>query len=164
MLFRAREYRQHQFHRLVKDVHVEDIHIVRKVKAMGYRAQTLLSRGEISCRMYDSFRSGVAGFTRSVFAFFGGSALIMILFTLFTTFGFLLVWLGLSLPWALAYLIVSAMLRMGIFRLSRQPVVSLLFLSPLIQCSFLWIVITSLRLRFRGENTWKGRTIKFKGI
>lgn len=164
MLFRARDYRQHQFHRLVKDIHVEDIHIIRKVKQMGYRAQTLLSRGEISCRMYDSFRSGIAGFTRSIFAFFGGSALLMILFTLFTTFGFLLVWLGLSMHWALVYLLVSAILRTGIFILSRQAVISLLFLSPLIQFSFIWMVITSLRLRYRGENTWKGRTIKFKGI
>lgn len=164
MLFRAREYRQHQFHRLVKDIHVEDIHIMRKVKQMGYRAQTLLSRGEISCRMYDSFRSGIAGFTRSVFAFFGGSALITILFTLFTTFGFFLVWLGLSMQWALVYLIISAVLRIGIFILSRQPAISLLFLTPLIQFSFLWMVITSLRLRFKGENTWKGRTITYKGI
>lgn len=164
MLFRAREYRQHLFHHLVKEFNVEDIHIMRKVKQMGYRAQTLLSRGEISCRMYDSYRNGIFGFTRSVFAFFGGSGPVLILYTFFSTFGLFLVWLGLSPGWALIYLLASVLLRVIISILSRQAVISLLFLSPLIQLSFVWIVIKSFILRYKGINTWKGRTIKFKGI
>jgi chlorobactene glucosyltransferase len=131
---------------------------------MGYRAETLLSRGEITCRMYDSYRSGILGFTRSVFAFFGGSGLFLILFTLFSTFGVLFVWMGLSLYWALFYLLLVALLRMLVYILSRQSAVSLLFLSPLIQFSFIWIVIKSFSLRNRGVNRWKGRNIKFKGI
>ena len=66
MLFRAREYRQHRFHELVKEINVEDIHIIRKVKKMGYLSQTLLSRGEVSCRMYSSFKEGIFGFTRNI--------------------------------------------------------------------------------------------------
>lgn len=164
MLFRAREYRQHLFHELVREINVEDIHIIRRVKEMGYLAQTLLSRGEISCRMYHSYEEGIFGFTRSMFAFFGGSGLILFLFTFFSTFGLLFVWLGMSMEWALVYLSLAALMRLLILVLSYQPIVISLFLFPLMQLSFVWIVIQAFLLKARGTNTWKGRTIKFKGI
>ena len=164
MLFRAREYRQHRFHELVKEINVEDIHIIRKVKKMGYLSQTLLSRGEVSCRMYSSFKEGVFGFTRSMFAFFGGSGITMFLFTLFSTFGLGFVWLGMSLEWAMVYLGMTALMRILILIISYQPVIISLFLFPLMQVSFVWIVIQAFRLRRRGTNTWKGRIIKFRGI
>ncbi|MGW8316601.1 MAG: glycosyltransferase family 2 protein, partial [Bacteroidales bacterium] len=112
MLFRAREYRQHRFHQLVRGINVEDIHIMRLVKRMGYTADTVLSRGEISCRMYTNYRDAVAGFTRSMFAFFGGSRLALILFTLFTTAGVVFVWFGLSPLAALIYLALAALMRL----------------------------------------------------
>ncbi len=163
MLFRAREYRQHRFHRLVKGINVEDIHIIRKVKQMGYLADTLLSGGEISCRMYRSFQEGVKGFTRSMFTFFGGSGVTVLIFALFSTFGFLFVWLGISPRVALIYICMAMCMRTLIFLLSKQPVLISLLLSPLMQGSFLWILVTAFSLRTRGLNTWKGRVIKFKG-
>jgi hypothetical protein len=48
--------------------------------------------------------------------------------------------------------------------MSRQPVIFLILLSPLIQLSFVWMVIQSFRMKIRGTNTWKERTIQFKGI
>jgi chlorobactene glucosyltransferase len=164
MFFRAREYRQHQFHRLVSEINVEDIHIMRWVKRMGYRADTLLSRGEISCRMYEKYRDAVFGFTRSMFAFFGGSGATLLLFTIFTTLGVLFVGFGFSLVAAVIYLAVAALMRLLIHYLSRQPALLLLLLSPLIQVSFVWMVVQSFRMKIRGTNTWKERTIQFKGI
>jgi chlorobactene glucosyltransferase len=164
MLFRAREYRQHRFHELVKEINVEDIHIIRKVKKMGYLAQTLLSRGEVSCRMYGSYKEGIFGFTRSMFAFFGGSGIALFLFTLFSTFGLGFVWLGMSFDWAMIYLFLSLLTRILILIMSYQPVIISLFLFPLMQVSFVWIVLQAFRMRRRGTNTWKGRIIKFRGI
>ena len=164
MLFRAREYRQHQFHRLVRAINVEDIHIMRLMKKMGYTTQTLLSRGEVSCRMYESYNSAIFGFTRSMFAFFGGSGLIMVLFTLFSIFGVLFVWLGISASLAGVYLALAAVMRVMISVMSRQPVWPLLVYSPLIQVSFLRMVIGSIRMKLRGTHIWKDRTIQFKGI
>ncbi len=149
---------------MVKEINVEDIHIIRKVKQMGYLSQTLLSRGEISCRMYTSFKEGIFGFTRSMFAFFGGSGITLFLFTLFSTLGALFVWLGMSPEWAIVYLALAALMRILIFALSFQPVIISLFLLPLMQISFIWTVVLAFRLRKRGANTWKGRVIKFKGI
>jgi glycosyltransferase involved in cell wall biosynthesis len=164
MLFRGREYRQHNFHSLIRDINVEDIHIVRKIKKMGYTAETLLSREEISCRMYTGYRDGIFGFTRSIFAFFGGSGLAMFLFTVFATFGFIFVWVGMSFYWALFYITLAVLLKGMVASMSRQHVARSLLLSPLVQVSFLWIVVHSFRMKYRGTSSWKGRTIRFKGI
>jgi len=164
MLFRGREYRQHRFHQLVRDINVEDIHIIRMVKRMGYLAHTVLSRGEISCRMYRNLKEGIFGFTRSVFAFFGGSGPALILFTLLTTFGFLFVWFGMGALYTWIYIALTLILRALVAMLSLQPVLLTTILSPVIQITFVWIVIQAFLLRSKGENIWKGRIIKFRGI
>ncbi len=164
MLFRAREYRHHRFHSMVKEINVEDIHIIRLMKRMGYPTQTLLSRGEISCRMYERYRDAIFGFTRSMFAFFGGSGLTMVLFTLFSSLGVVFVWLGMSAGFALLYLAMAAVMRIMILILSRQPVWPLAVISPVIHFSFIRMVIGAFRMKFRGTHTWKDRTIQFKGI
>jgi len=109
----------------------------------------------VSCRMYTSLNEGIFGFTRSMFAFFGGSGISLFLFTLFTTFGALFVWIGMSMEWALVYLALAAFMRILILTLSYQPVIISLFLSPLSHLSYLWIVIQAFRLRRTGTNTWK---------
>ena len=164
MFFRGREYRHHRFHSLVRDINVEDIHIFRKMKRMGYTVHTVLSHGEISCRMYRNLREGIFGFTRSVFAFFGGSGLSLIFFTLLTTFGILFVWFGMGPLYGWIYLGLTILLRAFVALLSLQPVVVTTLLSPVIQITFVWIVIQSFILRSRGKNIWKGRVIQFRGI
>ena len=164
MLFRGREYRQHRFHSMVRDINVEDIHIIRLIKKMGYTAETLLSRGEVSCRMYTGYADAIFGFTRSMFAFFGGSGIALFFFTLFTTLGFVFVWTGMTWSWMVVYLMMVLLLRALVGAMSSQPVLRTLLLSPLVQASFVWIVIHSFRKKYRGKNTWKGRVIQFKGI
>lgn len=164
MLFRGREYNHHHFHELVKDLNVEDIHIMRLIKRLGYRVDTILSKGEVSCRMYSNYDEGIFGFTRSIFTFFGGSGLILFLFTLFTTFGFVFIWVALSWVLALIYLGLAFLLRLAAAAMSQQPYFSIGLLSPLKQFSFVLIVIRSFYFRYTGKNRWKGRTIQFKGI
>lgn len=164
MLFRAREYRQHRFHRMVRGIHVEDIHIIRLVKRLGYTAQVMLSRGEVSCRMYRGYREAVSGLSRSMFAFFGGSGATLFLFTIFSTLGVVFVWLGLGPVWGFTYLGMAAGMRIMIQVMSHQPVLRVLLLAPVIQLTFLRMVILSFRMRFRGTHTWKERTIQFKGL
>ncbi|MGW8317079.1 MAG: hypothetical protein ACWGNV_15890, partial [Bacteroidales bacterium] len=94
----------------------------------------------------------------------GGSRLALILFTLFTTAGAGLMWFGLSPLAAWIYLALAALMRLFIHYLSRQPVLLLLLLSPLIHGSFIWMVLQSFRMKIRGTHTWKERVIEFKGI
>jgi len=86
-----------------------------------------------------------------------------LLCTLFTSFGFVFVWVGISRVPALVYLGLALLLRIIAAAMSQQPYFSIGLLSPLLQFSFIWITIRSFYLRFTGKNQWKGRTIQFRG-
>ncbi len=58
MMFKAEAYKRHWFHKKVNDEKVEDIRIIRLMKLSKYKVQTLLSAGQVSCRMYSGFAEG----------------------------------------------------------------------------------------------------------
>lgn len=159
MLFAGKVYRQHRFHELLKDQSVEDIHISRTMKSMGYRVDTLLSSGEVECRMYSGFREALNGFSRYLLTFFGGSVAGLLLFVLFTTFGVGFVWLGISWQAAILYLGLTALLRLMISLISRQSPFWNLLLMPVQQIALVVMTFEALRRRFVRSNTWKGRNI-----
>lgn len=159
ILFNASVYRTYHFHELVRDRRVEDIHIVRKMKQMNLRVHTLLSSGEVECRMYSGFREAINGLSRSVEEFFCGSKIFLFLFTLYSTFGFLFVLLGLSPAWMVLYLAQTWLLRMLVAFSGRQSLFWNALLQPLQQFSYLLIVIESLRKRYTNSFKWKGRVV-----
>jgi len=163
MLFEAENYRAQRYHERVRELNVEDMAIIKLMKVQGRRVHTMLSSGEVECRMYGGFGEAIGGMTRSVFAFFGGSGVVLLLFTVFTTFGFLFVWLGLSWHWAVGYLALTWLMRMLVSWVSRQPLFWNAVLQPLQQASFVVMVVEAFRRRFRERNSWKGREIKFEG-
>jgi len=162
MLFEAGTYREQRYHEQVRDQNVEDMAVIRLMKQQRLRVHTLLSSGEVECRMYRGFVEAIGGMTRSVFAFFGGSGVVLLLFTVFTTFGFLFAWLGLSWQWAVLYLALTWLMRMLVAAVSRQPLFWNAVLQPLQQVSFVVMVVEAFRRRFRERNSWKGREIKFE--
>jgi chlorobactene glucosyltransferase len=159
ILFNAATYKEYGFHELVKDRRVEDIHIVRKMKQLDLRVHTLLSSGEVECRMYNGFGDAVSGLSRSVEEFFCGSKIFLFLFTLYSSVGFLFVWLGLSTGWMLLYLVQTWLLRMLVAYSGRQSLFWNAILQPLQQFSYVLIVIESLRKRYTNTFRWKGRVI-----
>ena len=161
MLFEADTYRAQRYHERVRELNVEDMAIIRLMKVQQLKVHTMLSSGEVECRMYTGFGEAIGGMTRSVFAFFGGSGLVLLLFTVFTTFGFLFVWLGLSWQWMVLYLALTWLMRMLVAAMSRQPLFWNAVLQPVQQASFVVLVVEAFRRRFRARNTWKGREIKF---
>lgn len=163
MLFDASVYRKHQYHSLLKSFNVEDIHISRTMKSQGYKIDTLLSDGTVQCRMYHGYGDALLGFTRYTYAFFGGSTFAMVMYTLLGTFGFLFVAFGWSWTMAWFYLGTTILLRTIIAVSSRQFWLWNLLLAPLQQLSLLIIVVESIRKKLQKRNTWKGRTIEYKG-
>lgn len=161
MLFEAENYHRHQYHKAVREKHVEDMQIIRLMKQQRLRVHTLLSSGEVDCRMYSSFWEAVGGLTRSVFAFFGNSMIVLLLFTVFSTFGFLFTGLGLGWFWVVPYLVLTWLMRMLTAFASRQHLGWTAILQPLQQAAFVIVVIESFRRRFSERNIWKGREIKF---
>lgn len=159
MLFDAANYRQKRYHAQVRNRNVEDIHIIRQIKRERLRADTVLSSGEVECRMYHGYRDAVKGLSRSVFAFFGNGPVVLLLFTLFSTFGFLFVWFGLSPFWSGIYLVVTWLLRMVVSFSSRQSMTWNAILQPLQQAAFVLTVAEAFRRRYSRNNVWKGRPI-----
>jgi chlorobactene glucosyltransferase len=163
MMFDAEVYMKHQIHSLLRDQYVEDIHISRFMKEHNYRIDTLLSAGQVECRMYSGYREAITGFSRYTLAFFGGSSIALILYTLFTSFGFLFVALGISWMASMYYIAAVVLFKIMIAIASRQSVFWNVVLIPLQQVSMFIITIVSFKRKFQGSNTWKGRNIVFKG-
>lgn len=159
MLFDAGIYRQYWFHEQVKKQKAEDIAIARNIKKLGLKTQTLLSNGQIACRMYRGINEAVQGFSKNVFAFFGGSMLPAILFALITSAGFIPVWLAFGWQAMLAFLLGGLILRALIAVASLQPVWQNVFLAAVQQFVFLWVILNAIQNKIKKNNIWKGRNI-----
>jgi glycosyltransferase involved in cell wall biosynthesis len=159
MLFDAPTYHQYRFHQLVKQHKVEDILVFRMMKRMGLKVQTLLGNEMITCRMYNNFSESVLGFSRNVYAFFGGSVTAGLVFAMITTLGFIPVWYTWDLAAAMLYLLGALLLRVMVSLSSHQPPIQNILLAPLQQMAFLVVIIVALYKRCRKNTSWKGRMV-----
>ncbi len=159
MFFRAEDYHRYRFHAEHKNSIVEDIRIFRSVKKKGLKAHTILSNGDISCRMYNSYKDSVNGFSRSVAEFFGGHLHLAALFASVTTFGFIPVLVFLPSFYQFTFLTMLIIHRTLISWLSRQHVLQNLLLAPLQQVSFCLMVIMAYHHKLRHNLNWKGRNV-----
>lgn len=159
MLFDADIYRRHAFHQQVKGHKVEDIVIFRMMKQQGLPVQTLLSNGMIKCRMYAGFGEAVRGFSKNVFAFFGGSMFAGLMFALVTSLGFVPVWVAWGFMAAVVYLLLALLLRAVVSMASRQPVWQNMLLAPWQQMAFLVVMAVASYHTVFGKTSWKGRQI-----
>lgn len=159
MMFRAEVYHRLQYHKMLRNVKVEDIAIFWQMKREGLRTHTVLGNRQIQCRMYQSYSDAVTGFTRSVFAFFGGSKTAAFLFGLVTTFGFIPVVVVLPQVYTIFYFAMVVMIRAMISLASRQSLVFNLLLAPLQQLSFLHVLVKAAFMQKRRITRWKGRNV-----
>jgi glycosyltransferase involved in cell wall biosynthesis len=159
MLFRADIYHKFGFHKRVKGKMVEDIEIFRLMKKLKLRTHTILGNNEISCRMYSNFHDAIAGFSKNVIDFFGGSGPIAVIFALITTFGFIPVLLFLPPLHVYLFIIAIVVKRMIISIISRQSVLHNIILAPFQQISLCLMIIAALRKKHRQLLIWKGRNV-----
>jgi chlorobactene glucosyltransferase len=160
MLFRGDVYRCHQFHQLSKDERVEDIRIMQMIKQFGFKTMTLLSNGQIACRMYAGLRDGIQGFSKNIHAFFGKRWLILFLYTFFNLFGPIAVSLAFSAAGLWVYLAALMMSIMVISLLSKQNILLNLLLYPIQQIVLLIISLDAVFRDLTGTVYWKGRRVK----
>jgi len=164
MLFDSAIYKRFRWHEQVKSDPVEDIRISRLMKKKRFRTATLLSGGQISCRMYDGYDQALKGFSKNIGQFFGNSLLWMLIFTLLTTLLPLSLFIFSSFfrlsPLAF-YLYLSLILLIKTLSslLSRQPLLKNLFFW-LPQMVILPVLVwKSIRYRMGGKIEWKGRQV-----
>ena len=161
MLFDAEIYRKSQWHEKVKGHKVEDIEIVKLIKRKDYIAKTLLSNGQIKCRMYNNYKESIEGFSKNVTAFFGNSIILTILFTIITSFGIFVILFTFDYLFTAAYLILSVLLKILVSILSRQSVLSNLLLGIPQQIAFVVVVLKAIYNKSVKYGNWKGRQIKY---
>lgn len=159
MFFDATIYKKIQPHRQCKSFKAEDIAICRYYKKRKIKVSTLLGDRSIECRMYKSLKEAVNGFSKNIFAFFGNSLPVTLLYALYTTLAPLVLLSIWGLWVSLFYLMALYLMQLFISLASRQNLLFNIMLLPLQHLVFLWIVISAISKRASGSLNWKGRNI-----
>lgn len=159
MLFNGNSYRKYLFHKRFRNNSVEDIAIAKYMKQKRLRIHTLLSNGQIKCRMYKSLREALLGFSKNVLAFFGNHVPVAILIMLITSFGAIPVFMVFGAVTAVCYLISAIFLRAITAYLSKQNILINMVASPMLQIVFCVMVIQAIHKKIKRKNKWKGRII-----
>ena len=159
MLFRGSVYRRFWFHREVKGRITEDIVIARLMKRKRLRIQTLVSRGEVSCRMYTGYEDAVNGFAKNVITMFGDSYIFILFFVLVSALGWIPVVAGLGFYGLAGYVVMVLIINMSVAAAGGENIFGSLLLFPEKLLAFFRIVVRAFRVRRKNQYIWKGRSI-----
>jgi glycosyltransferase involved in cell wall biosynthesis len=159
MMFDAPVYHQNQWHRLVKNKVVEDVEIMKTIKAYGYNGEGLLANGMISCRMYKGYTEALDGFSKNFMAAFNYSIPIFLIYLVMLIGGPLLIFSTGSLQLISFMIGLIALSRIMISFLSGQNALINLLLHPVQMLSLLFIAIKSIQKHLTKTTVWKGRKI-----
>jgi glycosyltransferase involved in cell wall biosynthesis len=159
MMFDAPVYHQNQWHRLVKNKVVEDVEIMKTIKAYGYNGEGLLANGMISCRMYKGYTEALNGFSKNFMAAFNYSIPIFLIYLVMLIGGPLLIFSTGSLQLISFMIGLIALSRIMISFLSGQNALINLLLHPVQMLSLLFIAIKSIQKHLTKTTVWKGRKI-----
>ena len=85
MLFDAETYNKFQPHRMFKSSAVEDLSIARFLKKQKVEIACATGDTRVKCRMYQSYKEALYGFSKNIFMFFGNVPLLAFLFWILGT-------------------------------------------------------------------------------
>ena len=159
MMFRADTYMGHLPHQLFKNHMVEDIAIIQYFKTEELKSDTLLGNKDVECRMYSGGKEAIAGFSKNVFQFFGGSVLLTLLVAVTTTIAPLAIFVHMDKAYGAAYIVGIVLIRVFISIASRQSIWINTFLMPLQHVAFLGMIGKRLVNNRNKELIWKGRNV-----
>jgi len=159
MLFDAFTYHKHQWHKAVKNKVVEDVEIMRLIKANAYNGEALLANGMISCRMYKSYNEAINGFSKNFLAAFNYSIISFLIYIVLIIGGPMIVIMTLNLPLLFFMLGLIALSRIMISLLSDQSPLSNIIMHPVQMFNMLIIAGLSIQKHLTKTTVWKGRRI-----
>jgi glycosyltransferase involved in cell wall biosynthesis len=159
MFFSSAQYRKLSPHKKVKAHKVEDIEIARYFKQHRIKIACITGISNIKCRMYEGFGEAVNGFSRNVITFFGDSFLVAALFWIFTTLGFVVVFITLNFSLIVLYLTIVILTRVIVSVISKQNILlNLVFIIPQ-QLALGLFIYKSITSKYKNQYQWKGRSI-----
>ncbi len=159
MLFDANSYREYQWHNAARDKVVEDVQIMRMVKAAGLNGEALLGNNMISCRMYNGYREAVNGFSKNFLAAFNYSAMTLLFYLVIVIGGPMIVLMTLNLPLIFFMFGLIGLSRVMISLAARQNALLNLLLHPLQMINLTLIAFLAIQRHLTHTNVWKGRRV-----
>jgi glycosyltransferase involved in cell wall biosynthesis len=159
MFFKADDYRSNNWHQLVKDKIVEDVEIMRQVKANKLNGETLLANGMISCRMYTGFEECLDGFSKNFLAAFNYSIPGFLLFLLLLIGGPMLIIITANFPLMFFTAGLIVLTRIMVSLSSGQNAFYNVILHPLQMVSLVIISFMAIQKHLTKTNIWKGRRV-----
>ena len=159
MFFDAGLYLSHQWHQQVKAEIIEDIAIMKTVKRKGERGNTLIASQFIQCRMYDSLKAGIDGFSKNMLSGFGGSVTGLMVYLGFISLGWGLPIVAVSIQWYAIALILIISRRFMTSWVAGQSILPNLVLHPAQIAVMVYIGARSVIQTYSGTLTWKGRKV-----
>jgi chlorobactene glucosyltransferase len=159
MLFDAAIYHRHQWHKAVKNKVVEDVEIMRLIKAERYNGETLLANGMISCRMYRGYSEAINGFSKNFLAAFNYSIIGFLVYITITIAGPLIILTTLNMPLILFTAGLIFLTRIMISLSAGQKAEYNILLHPAQMFSLLIVAVLSIQRYLTKTTMWKGRKI-----
>lgn len=160
----ADAYRTSGGHGAVRDSVLEDIELMRAFKRSGYRTATADGSSLASCRMYASTEEVVNGYTKSLWAAFGGPVGSLAAVGVMNL-AFVIPAVAVALPGRRSRVIglvgyaAGVTSRSLVARRIGAPAVPDALAHPLSIVSFTLLTALSWKRHLRGENRWKGRPV-----
>jgi glycosyltransferase involved in cell wall biosynthesis len=159
MLFDGALYRQYQWHKLAKDKVVEDVEIMKIVKAAGYNGEALLANGMISCRMYKSYTEAVNGFSKNFLAAFNYSIMWLLIYLVVLIGGPMIVLMTLNFQLILFMVGLIILTRIMISLSASQNAWLNVLLHPIQMINLMLIAFVAIQKYLTKTTVWKGRNI-----
>lgn len=159
MLFDAGIYKQHEWHKQVKDKMVEDAEIMKLVKTASYNGEVLLANGMVSCRMYKSYREAVNGFSKNCLAAFNYSIAGLLIYISVLMGGPMVVIMTLNYNLIFFMLSLIVLTRVMISLSAGQNAWYNIMLHPIQMINLAIIVFLSIQKHLTKTNMWKGRRV-----
>ena len=159
MLFNAEIYHQYEWHKGAKDKVVEDVEIMKQVKARGFNGESLLANGMISCRMYTGYNTAINGFGKNFLAAFNYNIFSFLVFLLLLITGPMIVIITLNFQLILMMSGLILLTRIMIALESGQNAFINVILHPLQMFSLVLIAFSAIHKYLTKTTEWKGRKI-----
>jgi glycosyltransferase involved in cell wall biosynthesis len=159
MLFNADIYRKYQWHETVKDKVVEDVEIMKQVKAASFNGEALLANSMISCRMYKNYSTAVNGFSKNFLAAFNYKILLFLIYIVLIIGGPMIIMMTLDfhLIFFMAGLIILT--RVMVSLTAGQNAWYNIILHPLQMFSLTVVAFLAVQRHLTKTIIWKGRRI-----
>lgn len=159
MLFDAEVYRQYQWHEQVKNKVVEDVEIMRLVKANKCNGEALLANGMISCRMYTNYPEAVNGFSKNFLAAFNYNILWFLIYIILIIGGPMIVMMTLNSSLIVFMLGLILLTRIMISLAAGQNAWQNIVLHPAQMFSLTLVAFLAIQRHLTKTMVWKGRKI-----